>query len=262
MIKFAAFIPHTPILIDQIGKENRKKLSKTINALDLLSKKLEEQEIDTIVTISAHNTSNDSAFAINLHDEYNVDFKDFGDLKTTKTFKPDLALITSIQRQMRNKSINFTLESSVSLDYGSAVPLMLLTKNINPKIVPITYSGLDKKSHIKFGNHLKELFINSKKNIAIIASGDLSHCLSSDAPMGFKKEGKKFDDSIKNAIKEVSVSKLLSINEEITENASECAYRPLLILFGITERMNIKPEILAYESPFGVGYLTANFHTQ
>jgi aromatic ring-opening dioxygenase LigB subunit len=80
--------------------------------------------------------------------------------------------------------------------------------------------------------------------------------------MGFKKEGKKFDESVQNAIKQISISKLLLINEEITNNASECAYRPLLILFGITERMNIKPEILAYESPFGVGYLTVNFHIQ
>ena len=241
MIKFAAFTPHTPILIDRIGKDNRKKLPKTINALDLLSETLKQQEIDTIVTISGHNISHDNSFALNLHDEYSVDFKDFGDLITTKTFKPDLELITSIQREMRNKSINFTLESSASLDYGSAVPLMLLTKDIKPKIVPIAYSGLNKKSHLKFGNHLKELFINSKKNIAIISSGDLSHCLTSDAPMGFKKEGKKFDESVQNAIKQISISKLLLINEEITNNASECAYRPLLILFGITERMNIKP---------------------
>jgi len=43
--------------------------------------------------------------------------------------------------------------------------------------------------------------------------------------------------------------------------AGECGLRSFCFLLGILEASGIdwQPEILAYEGPFGVGYLVANF---
>ena len=49
------------------------------------------------------------------------------------------------------------------------------------------------------------------------------------------------------------------IDEEVVEKSEECAYRPLLVLFGILDQVPADPEVLSYESPFGVGYLVAQF---
>lgn len=262
MIVFLGFTPHTPLLLKSIGKENTNKLKDTLQAMETLSEDLYVSHPDVIVTISTHSGAHENAFSINLHDEYIIDLKEFGDLSNQESFYPDPELVTEIRKEMKGKEIKFTLDSYSSLDYGISVPLKLLVKkNKKPKLVPIVYSHLSAKDHLLFGKILKDVFMNSKKRIAIVASGDLSHCLKSEAPAGFKKEGQIFDDLIIQSVKDVSTAKLISINEEVVALASECAYKPILILFGIIEKMKVKPEILSYESPFGVGHLVAEFHT-
>ncbi len=258
MICFAAFTPHTPLLLKSIGKENTEKLKKTLEAMDKLKASLEASEPDVIITISSHSIKHENAFSINLHDEYHLDLKDFGDLTTTKEFAPDLELITQIRRELHKELFPLTLDSSATLDYGTAIPLYLLDSK--SKIVPISYSKLSKKKHVEFGRHLKEIAMDSQKRIAVIASGDLSHCLSSDSPVEFHKDGAVFDEEIQEAIRQQSLSHILGIDDEVIKNASECSYKPLLILFGILERINARPEIHSYEAPFGVGYLAAEFH--
>lgn len=260
MIVFAAFTPHTPLLIDSIGKENVKQLTKTREALKKLSRTLNKAKPEVIFIVSSHSLVHENAFSINLHDEYQVDFKEFGDHKTYQTFVPDLELITSIQRGARNSDIPFVLESYASLDYGSGVPLTMLNAETTAYLLPISYSGHDRKQHFAFGRLLKDVALSSHKRIAVIASGDLAHSLTSDAPAGFQPEGKKFDETVLRSIEQFSVSSLLSLEEEVVEKAAQCALRPLLILFGMLEHMAIMPKVHSYEAPFGVGYLVAEFH--
>jgi len=261
MIVFAAFTPHTPLLLPTVGKENLGKMKETALGMEKLSEELYASHPDTIVIISSHSARHEDAFSINLHDEYIADAKDFGDLQTAAEFIPDLPLIDRIQRALRKNGIAFTLDSDAVLDHGCAIPLLLLARNLpHVKIIPISYSGLSPKDHAEFGRALKDVLTDSTKRIAVLASGDLSHCLSTDAPEGFHKAGPIFDRAIQAAVQDLSLSKLLSIKPETVEDASQCGYRPLLILMGTLERMQVWPEILAYEAPFGVGYLTAQFH--
>ncbi len=260
MICFAAFTPHSPLLIDSIGKENIKQLSKTREAMKKLSDDLKASHPDIILVVSSHSSMHKNAFTLNLHDQYVVEFHEFGDLSTSMEFGPDLELISAIQSEARKQSIPFVLESHASLDYGCGVPLFLLSDEIKPRLVPVSYSGTDRKQHVAFGRLLNDVMQQSHKRIAVLASGDLSHSLSSDAPMGFREEGKEFDDMIVRAIEHKSISKLLSFDEERLEKASECALRPMLILFGIIDQLKVRAENLSYEAPFGVGYLVAQFH--
>lgn len=261
MLCYSAFVPHSPLLIDSIGKENLKHLYQTRAAMAYLSDELYTSHPDVLFVISSHNLMHENAFSVNLHEKYLVEFREFGDHTTSKEFVPDLELITAIQREARERSVPFVLESQATLDYGSGVPLLLLGQDrIQTQIVPISYSGNDRKAHILFGKLLKEVIEKSTKRIAVIASGDLSHALSSNAPMGFHKQGELFDKMVIRAIEQLSVSQLLSFKESDLAHASECGLKPLLILFGLLERMQVRPEIRSYEAPFGVGYLVAQFH--
>ena len=259
MIVFSAFVPHSPLLIESISKDRYHKFDDTHEAIKELRVHLEASRPDVIITLSAHANIHDSVFSLHLHESYRVDLTEFGDHATTKSFQPDLELASRVRRHMRTENLPLTLGSGEVLNYGAGVPLLLLTDNLHAKVLPISYSGLDAKTHLAFGRMLKDVFMNSSKRIAVIASGDLSHCLSTDAPMGFKKEGQLFDDAVLEAVRNVSSAKLLTIPARVVKNSSECAYRPLLLLFGILERMNVRPEILSYEAPFGVGYLVAAF---
>lgn len=261
MICFAAITPHTPLLIPGVGKENVKKLAQTAQAMERLARNLRASEPDTIAVISSHAAQHQGAFSINLHDEYRIDFEDFGDMSTTRWLKPDLELATFVQTGAQRADIPITLDSNVSLDYGTGVPLYFLTNSLSgARILPLSYSGLPLKAHVRYGGVLKDVFEHSNKRIAIIASGDLSHCLSSDAPLGFKAEGETYDAKILEAVKGMSTSALLSMDGELVEGAHACVHEQLLILFGALEHRRVRPEILSYEHPFGVGYLVANIH--
>lgn len=259
MLSFAAYTPHSPLLIDSIGKEHIKKLSKTREAFEIISHRLVEANVQTLFVISAHSVLHEKAFSINLNDVYNVDFKEFGDHGSYRKFYPDLELITSISRAARTGNVPFVTHSGESLDYGSAVPLILLCKELNINLVPISYCEDDRKQHLAFGRILKEVAVSSEKRIGIIGSGDLSHSLTSSAPVGFAKEGKIFDEIVYRSIQQFSVSTLLSIDQTIVDRAAECGLKSLLVLFGSLEHQAVKPIIHSYEFPFGVGYLTAEF---
>jgi aromatic ring-opening dioxygenase LigB subunit len=260
MLIFAAFTPHTPLMLPTVGKTARKKLPGTVDGMQRLADGLFEAKPDTIVMISAHATVHDAAFAINLHDEYAVNLSEFGDLATSRSFEPDLGLIDATQRSLRRHGVPVTLDSDGVLDYGSAVPLSLLTTELpRVKIVPISYSGLGAKEHLAFGAALYDVIANRRERIAVVASGDLAHCLSSDAPAGFRPEGQAFDQAVQQAVGMGAASPLLNLDSETVERAAECGYRPLLILLGLLGETRVKPELLSYEAPFGVGYLTAEF---
>lgn len=101
---------------------------------------------------------------------------------------------------------------------------------------------------------------NLKLKIALIASGDLSHCLKHDGPYGFHPDGPKFDQEFIEALKHKNIKTILKL-DEIYPEANECGLRSFCFLLGILEAsgINYQPEILSYECPFGVGYLVANF---
>ncbi len=260
MLVYAAFTPHTPLLIPSIGKDSLEKLPKTNQAMDELTEDLYVANPDTIVFLTGHGESYPDAFSINLNDPYKVDLSEFGDLTHEETYRPDLGLIDSIQRKLRQEGIPLTLHPEEVLDYGSAVPLIRFGENIkNVRIVPITYSELDAKAHFNFGQALQDPIFNSARRIAVIASGDLSHCLTSDAPAGFNPSGELFDNKIREIVSENNAAGLIKLDPELVKEAAECGYRPLLILFGILDKVNIRPIIHAYEAPFGVGYMTASF---
>ena len=156
--------------------------------------------------------------------------------------------------------IPLQLNTNDFLDHGSAVPLYTLTENLkNVKIIPIYHSGLSLKEHFNFGEKLKTQIFVSNKNIAVIASGDLSHALSKDSPAGYSPKGKKFDKKIIELLSAKKINEILNLDPEFIDNAKECGLRPFLIQQGILKDVNYKAKTLSYEAPFGVGYLVMDF---
>lgn len=261
MIVFAALIPHTPLLIETIGKENTKKLKNTLNATDILADHLEKANIETCLVLSSHGSMSKDSFSMNLHSDYEINFSEFGDLVTKDAFLPDLELMSVIQREARKKSIPLRLYSKTDLDYGTSVALSLMKKTKKTKIIPLSPGTTNAKAHFVFGQKvLKDPLHQSKKRIAIIATGDLSHTLTSSSPAGFHKDGKVFDELIRSAASSSSSSKLLSIDEEMVRVVNDCSYYSFLMLAGCLNSMSVKPEELSYEAPFGVGHLVTAFH--
>jgi AmmeMemoRadiSam system protein A len=134
--------------------------------------------------------------------------------------------------------------------------------NYNYKIVRISQSGMNAGAHYDFGRIIAEAAENTGRRVIIIASGDLSHKLSKDAPYGFAPEGEKFDKAVTDALSRGNFAALFDVPENIRERAAECGYNSYIILAGCLDKQQkqIKAELFAYECPFGVGYASAGFY--
>jgi aromatic ring-opening dioxygenase LigB subunit len=260
MLTFAAITPHPPLIIPSIGKENLKRVQKTIDAMTELEKKIFESGAETIIIISPHGQILSNAFTINLNPEYEINLEEFGDFGTKTKYKTNTKLAHKIKELAESQNIPLVLGSEERLDHGSAIPLFYLTQRLtNASILPIGYSLLDLKTHFNFGDFLKEIIIDDEKKIAVVASGDLSHCITKNAPAGYSPGGKEFDEKLIELITNKNTAGILNLDQNFIEEAGECGLRSIIILLGLLERINYSPEILSYEAPFGVGYLVANF---
>ncbi len=255
---FTAIVPHPPILIPSIGKDNIEQISKTKQSLANLEQDLYAAKPDILIIISPHGHVNADHFTINLSDKFEVNFEEFGDFSTKLNVVGDITLMTNDRERIASKS-PVNIISEATLDHGIGIPCFSLGQNMpNIKIIPIYFSLLDNQSHLDFGKNLKEIILNSDKRIAVIASGDLSHCLTENAPVKFNPTGKEFDEKLISLLKESNSQGVVNMDRQMIERASECGLRSILILLGVLNSIDYETKILSYEAPFGVGYLVAN----
>lgn len=256
---FSAIVPHPPIIIPNVGKENLNKLEKTIKSFEKIRKELIKNNIDTVFIISPHGSVQSKSFTINLSPEFFCDFKNFGDLETRNTWTGNIGLAHRIREQLETKApLQMTTEHE--LDHGTAIPLLLLTKELkNIKIIPLFYSGLNNDAHFKFGQLLSRELIFNKDRVAVIASGDLSHRITKDAPAGYSPKGKKFDKKLIELLEKEKTEEIIKMDHNLINEAGECGLKSIIILLGILDGIKHTPKMLSYEHPFGVGYLTMIF---
>lgn len=260
MLVFAAITPHPPLLIPTIGKDELKKIKKTQTALESLEEELYLAKPNIVIIISPHASGLPNAFAFNVCPEFTTDLREFGDLTTKLKFKGEMNLPALLRESCNNKNISNAMVSNPVLDHGTTVPLYYLTKHIpDITLMPISLCDADFKAHFDFGYILKELVSSTTKRVAIIASGDMSHGLSTDAPAGYCAVGAEFDKKIQEYLSTNNLTGLLSMDKKYVADAAECGFRSILILLGALKNMQYTYKQYAYEGPFGVGYLTANF---
>ena len=264
---FASICPHPPIIIPTIGRTaDLKQVSKTIKGMKKLAEKFAEVRPVTVLVISPHFPLDFQNFTISNSPTLAGNFYHFGDFETELIFKNDLGLVEKIKKEAEKEKIPLKILKIKELDHGVLVPLFyLLKKHPDVRVVPMSFSFLDIKTHFKFGKTISSVIKSyifhdrEKCDIGIVASGDLSHRLSPDAPAGFSPRGQEFDEKLVKLLEKKDVKGILNLDPDLIEEAGECGYRSIVILLGALNGLEWKPEILSYEGPFGVGYLVANF---
>ena len=255
-------LPHSPLLIPEIGRANYSFLDKTVMAYKQVGENFKNLEVDTLVIISPHGLSQDNTFTLNVAPEMAINLRDFGFIPPKTILKGDSLLADQIKNAL-HEEFPLQLISEGILDYGSAIPAYLL-KALAPNfkiIVLIPANDLSLEDHFKLGKRLKEIIESSNKKIAVLASSDLSHRLKRKSPGGYSPKGAKFDNKLIEYLSEpkTAAENILKMDVKLIEDAGECGLKPIVILLGILEDKNTKARILSYQTDFGIGYLSLEF---
>lgn len=260
MLSFAAICPHPPIIIPSIGKKEINKVQETINTMKKLADEFAAAKISTAVVISPHGPVDWHKMTVNMAEFLHGSFLNFGD-NTEMKFNNDIELAEEIVDYANKSDVPAEAKREVHLDHGTMVPLYFLAKKtLKLRIVPIAYSFLDHQTHFNFGKAIYNAISESVDNIAVIASGDLSHRLTPDAPAGYSKRGKEFDKKLIELLEQGKTADILALDPNLIEEAGECGLRSIIVLLGTLSGLKNKFQKLSYEGPFGVGYLTGKFN--
>jgi len=259
MLKYAAICPHPPILIPSIGQDYSREVEATLASLNELGNEIESLAIDTIVIISPHGPIQMDAMGINNTEKLKGDFSQFGS-ETSMEYGNDMDLGINIKKIANSKKIPVEMmDDGIPLDHGAMVPLYFLARKLPMKVVPISYSYLDYQKHFGFGEAIYEAIQNIDEGVALIASGDLSHRLTSNAPAGFSPKGKIFDKLLIEHLENDETTEILNMDSELIEEAGECGLRSIITLLGALSVIERKFVKMSYEGPFGVGYLVGKY---
>jgi len=182
-----------------------------------------------------------------------------GSIEDRLQVKKTIESLENLGEKLKKAKPEMIIISSPHPDWGFNVPLFFLAGDFDGKIRTYLMGTENPDYYFEQGKKTYQETDKNKK-IAVIASGDLSHCLKKDGPYGFQADGPKFDKTLIESLKKKDIKTILKLDEMFPE-AGECGLRSFCFLLGILEAsgLNWQPEILSYEGPFGVGYLTADF---
>lgn len=185
-----------------------------------------------------------------------------GSKEDRKKIQKTLNVLEFLEKKFKEANPDEIIISSPHPDWGINVPLYFITPEFRGKINTIL-TGLEPPQHyFEEGKKFYKLKIeNCKLKVALIASGDLSHCLREDGPYGFHPDGPKFDKAFIEYLEKKDIENILQLDKKFSD-AGECGLRSFCFLLGILQASGIEwqPKILSYEGPFGVGYLVAQLY--
>ena len=253
------YMPHPPIIISEIGRDQALEAKQTINACEQVARLVASLSPDTIILVSPHAQMHPSLIKISEGLVFSGDFRSFGYENLRYEFSNDMHLVNTIIQSAAKTNMKHIVSSisDVGLDHGTLVPLYFITKQYNKfKLVRINPSFSSLNKHQEFGMFLSN-YIPENKRVVLIGSGDLSHTSSKASPYGFKKEGKQFDSLFVQATQKNDLSNLFNLSPYLINKAAVCGLQSLAILFGASKGFKIK--LLSYENPFGIGYAVISF---
>lgn len=267
-LAYVCFVPHPPIMVPEVGREHIGQVESTIRAMKEVSLRLAETSPDTLLFITPHGPLSRDVFHLAGMSELKGDLGSFGASQVTFGHTNDLELAEAIQKQAlaQGFSVRFTdrwgglgRRRDPELDHGVMAPLYYLREHLpQVQIVALTYTLIPMENLYTFGALLARVISASGKRVALVASGDMSHRLKPEAPAGYDPMGPVFDRRLVDLLARMEVEGIMELPEEMVEGAGQCGLPSLVVALGALDGRAVKPEVLSYEGPFGVGYLVAS----
>jgi aromatic ring-opening dioxygenase LigB subunit len=219
----------------------------------------EEKRIPNCVVVSPHSPFLPEAFGVWEGKKLKGSMERFQAPDVTLTIRVSTELAEAIVDVAGRMELPIgRLKKEWELDRGVTVPAIFLLRADETKVVPVAISMLGWDEHWLFGTAIAKAADQLGEDVVIVASSNLSHRITPDAPHGYSGMGAEFDGLVREAFNRGQLRDLLDIPHDLCREASECGFAPLLVLGGAFDGKAVKGRVLSYEAPFGIGYLVAS----
>ncbi len=247
--------PHPPLLIPEVGGSSIRRVAATKQALERLAELVGEPE--TAVVISPHTDGYGDAHVVRTAPRLHGDFGRFRRPEAAFSYDNDLPFAELLLALAGDsKKLRVVPDDGDVLDWGVLVPLSFLrVQRVVSLSIVSSYS-----EHRALGQLVRRCAEELGRDTLFLASGDLSHALTHDAPAPYDPRGKLFDDEVVRLMRSGDFVGLSMMDPILLEGAAECGLRSFITLGGfLGDDATADPKVLSYEGPFGVGYLVAHF---
>ncbi len=253
-----ALVAHPPILLAEVGGVQSQRVRATADAMRELDSTLSRVDADLAVVISPHSPSSMTSLPVRRAAHVAGDLARFRAPQVQVEPQVDAALAAALVVDGQRAGFSLTWAEETDLDHGVVVPLHSLPRTMaNKRCIFLGVSGWPLHRFVEFGTWLQSRLRD--RSAILIASGDLSHRLTPDAPYGFRPEGPVFDRLVIDALRGCEWERIENLDPDLVEQAGECGLRPLAILLGAARAADLNSHVLSYEGPFGVGYPVVAF---
>jgi len=259
MLVFSAIVPHSPLLIPEVGKDNTEKLNATVASLKTLEGYLYAAQPDTVIVLTAAPDTEQLSFVLNFAPPFHGSFAEFGHFNEKPAYRGDNGLSYRIKERLETR-FPVKLTTVEELDYSILVPLhYLLAHKKSIKVIPVSAANRAPADQVAFGQGVAEEIIETTERVAVIASAETSHKLSKVSPAGFEPGAKRFDQKIVKLISEKNIAELLKLQAEDLAKYGIDELNAILLFLGILSEQCCTASILSHEAPFGIGHLVMEF---
>lgn len=259
---FGLIAPHPPVFVPGVGGSRAHGAQASLDAFEAMSHALGNFDPEALVVMSPHAPGISDGIAVDDSETLAGSLEQFGD-PTSYRWPGDPALAHAILAELERAEVPAAPRSSTPrlragwLDHATIVPLSFLDSGQRRPVVVLSLSYLPYGVHRRAGQAVRAAADRTGRRIAFIASGDMSHRLTPDAPAGYSPRAAELDETIRSLVAQGKLAGLMDISNTLVEAGGECGLRSFVTLGGFAGDDPVPTRVLAYEGPWGVGYLSA-----
>ncbi len=263
-IAYACIAPHPPMLVPEIGRGREQDTHRTIEALEHVAQEIAGHRPQTVLLFSPHGPVDPRAVGVLTALAVRGSMARWDAPNVRFEYENDLEAVALMQEEADRAALPLTAlqhwDDGIidGLDWGCTVPLYHLRPGVgDARLVPLAPSYLSPEQHYAVGQAIGRALRRLGRPSVIICSADLSHCLKPGAPSGYDPAGREFDDRFQQVVADWDVSWVLETSSDFRRRAAEDAVPQTAMLMGALSHLRVRPRVLSYEAPFGVGYMVA-----
>lgn len=261
-VVIGGIVPHPPIMVPEVGGGEAERVRRTQEALLELGRRISRSGAQAMVMVSPHGPVMWDAIGVVTQAYLRGNLGRFGAPGAAFELDTDVVLANALREELTAAGIPETEirdRHDYRLDHGITAPLYWLEKGgVNLPVVVCGIAIMQLRRLYGFGLAVQRAAGATGRKVAVVASGDLSHRLSPEAPNGYDPMGAVFDRKLQEIVVAADPLALVRFDAVLVERAGECGLRPIVMLFGAFDGYQVEAEILSYEGPFGVGYMVAS----